>query len=64
MKTILFDCSCGLPLVAIVFHEEKTGDKVRFYTREPRRRIAECPNCQRDFSRVTAEEFLEKVWQG
>ena len=70
MKTpIDFSCSCGRRLVAFVF--EQAADRkseVRFYRRtgdDDQRglvHVTVCPNCDRDFSRVTVDEFLSTVW--
>jgi hypothetical protein len=64
-RPIQFSCPCGKRLVAFVF---ETIGEVRFY--QPAEKMGQlgiapitvCPNCQRDFSKVTVEEFLDSVW--
>ncbi len=65
-KTILFVCPCGMPLAAVLHGPGPgRGAEIRFRRRtEPHERIAECPNCHRDFAAVTAEDFLTNCWPG
>ncbi len=65
MKIIHFNCSCGMKLVAAVRGPGPfRGAKIAFYLAENRRTpIFVCPNCDRDFSQVTVDEFLENVWK-
>jgi hypothetical protein len=64
MRTIRFNCSCGRRLLAEIFDPQPDGEsKITFFEGygEPPKAVTECPNCQRDFSRVTVDEFLDGV---
>lgn len=65
-KQIDFTCPCGMPLRAVLHGPGPgRGAEIRFCRRtEPAAAIAACPNCQRDFSAVTAEDFLNNCWPG
>lgn len=62
IRTTFFNCStpgCGLRLVARII--ERRTRKIEFYLAGgPVVQITACPNCQRDFSRATAEQFEEE----
>ena len=74
MKMMKFSCPCGLRLTAVIL--EDAPAELRIYAPEALRpgqgklknasckmqRISLCPNCQRDFSKISVEEFLENVW--
>ena len=64
MRTIRFHCSCGRQLLAEILDSQADGEsKLTFFEGygESPAAITECPNCQRDFSRATVEEFLDGV---
>jgi hypothetical protein len=63
-RTINCKCSaCGRRIsVHLLAARRGRSATIRFLTREaPQRRITACPHCGRDFSFVTAEQFLEQI---
>ena len=68
MKMLKFSCPCGLRLTARI--TEGVGAKLRIYAPVQIERpgalglepVTCCPNCQRDFSKATVDEFLQNVW--
>jgi len=73
MKMLKFSCPCGLRLTAVIYETPVAFGvgpvELRIYAPEelgPGRgklqRVGLCPNCLRDFTKVTVDEFLQNVW--
>jgi uncharacterized protein with PIN domain len=72
-ERIVSQCPCGMEIIAYIFNRDRGPATLRLYVRatttlngegpEPGlRSIDRCPNCDRDFSKLTPEEVKES-WQ-
>jgi hypothetical protein len=66
MNATEFSCSCGRRLTAIILPPRTPHDcaRIEFFNIArpgvPRKKITECPNCQKSFAEVSVEAFLEE----
>ena len=70
-------CPCGQPLTAVIFHcrRVRTGtgrpvivrhSLVKIFQKigdaNRRKLVKRCPTCDKDFTRLTAEQVKENIW--